>query len=132
MDVLKRIDRANFGLIYEPANLAICGQDYGPDCIAQLGELGDAGKLPAGSMGQTLARAYEAFTAERWATVIDLLEPIMPELPRIGGSRAQSDLVTNTLLAAYVNDGRPEAARALIDGRDDRRPTHAVAGLPSA
>ena len=33
---------------------------------------------------------------------IDTLEPAMAELPRIGGSRAQSDLITNTLLAAYV------------------------------
>lgn len=33
---LERIDRPNFGLIYEPANLEICGQDYGPECIARL------------------------------------------------------------------------------------------------
>ncbi len=33
---LQQIDRPNFGLIYEPANLEICGQDYGPDCIARL------------------------------------------------------------------------------------------------
>jgi sugar phosphate isomerase/epimerase len=29
LDVLHRIGRPNFGLIYEPANLALCGQDYG-------------------------------------------------------------------------------------------------------
>ena len=31
--MLKRIDRSNFGLIYEPANLAICGQDYGLETL---------------------------------------------------------------------------------------------------
>ena len=29
MEVLEKIHRANFGLIYEPANLALCGQEYG-------------------------------------------------------------------------------------------------------
>jgi len=33
---LQAIDRPNFGLIYEPANLEICGQDYGPSTIRRL------------------------------------------------------------------------------------------------
>ena len=33
---LTAIDRPNFGLVYEPANLEICGQDYGPDTIDRL------------------------------------------------------------------------------------------------
>lgn len=33
LDVLKRVGRSNFGLIYEPANLALCGEDYGPDVL---------------------------------------------------------------------------------------------------
>lgn len=33
---LQQINRGNFGLIYEPANLEICGQDYGPATIRQL------------------------------------------------------------------------------------------------
>ncbi|MFO0912616.1 MAG: sugar phosphate isomerase/epimerase [Pirellulales bacterium] len=36
VDTLQKIDRPNFGLIYEPANLEICGQDYGPRTIARL------------------------------------------------------------------------------------------------
>ena len=35
IDTLKKIDRANFGLIYEPANLELCGQPYA-QCIEQL------------------------------------------------------------------------------------------------
>lgn len=34
--VLRRIGRPNFGLIYEPANLELCGQDYGPAVIEQF------------------------------------------------------------------------------------------------
>jgi sugar phosphate isomerase/epimerase len=33
---LQSIDRPNFGLIYEPANLEICGQDYGPATLQRL------------------------------------------------------------------------------------------------
>ena len=33
---LQAIDRPNFGLIYEPANLEICGQDYGRATIQRL------------------------------------------------------------------------------------------------
>tara|TARA_B100001123_G_C15343254_1_gene1035925 strand:+ start:5334 stop:6161 length:828 start_codon:yes stop_codon:yes gene_type:complete len=33
---LKKIERPNFGLIYEPANLEICGQDYGAKTIERL------------------------------------------------------------------------------------------------
>ena len=35
---LMAIDRPNFGLVYEPANLEICGQDYGVDTIERLGK----------------------------------------------------------------------------------------------
>ncbi len=35
-NTLRQIGRPNFGLIYEPANLELCGQDYGPATIARL------------------------------------------------------------------------------------------------
>lgn len=34
--LLKRIGRDNFGLIYEPANLMLCGQPYGEDVLRKL------------------------------------------------------------------------------------------------
>ena len=33
LEVLKKINRENFGIIYEPENLDLCGQDYGPETI---------------------------------------------------------------------------------------------------
>jgi len=35
-DVLARVDRSNFGLIYEPANWMVAGEDYGPETIRRL------------------------------------------------------------------------------------------------
>jgi len=36
LDALQRIDRDNFGLVYEPANLELCGQDYGHETMLRL------------------------------------------------------------------------------------------------
>ena len=84
-------------------------------CIAQLQELGEAGRLPAETTAASLTRAYEAFAAEQWATTIGILEPLIDQVVRIGGSRAQRDLQTNTLLAAYVNEGRTADAQAFVE-----------------
>jgi pentatricopeptide repeat protein len=48
---------------------------------------------------------------------------------RVGGSRAQRDLIEHTLLAAYLKAGRPEEARDLIAQRADRRATVVVTGF---
>lgn len=37
LDVLRRVNRPNFGVTFEPANLLICGDDYGPEQIQRLG-----------------------------------------------------------------------------------------------
>lgn len=36
LEILGRIGRPNFGLIYEPANLALCGEDYGPETLQRF------------------------------------------------------------------------------------------------
>ena len=34
VEVVKRVGRRNFGIIYEPANLDLCGEEYGPETIS--------------------------------------------------------------------------------------------------
>lgn len=36
LEVVAMVDRENFGIIYEPANLMLCGEDYGSDAIKRL------------------------------------------------------------------------------------------------
>lgn len=36
VSVLKQVGREHFGIIYEPANLDLCGQDYGPETIKRF------------------------------------------------------------------------------------------------
>ena len=63
------------------------------------------------------------------AAAIATLEPALAETVRIGGSRAQRDIIENTLLAAYLKDGRGTDARRLVAAHTDRRPSVPVAGL---
>ncbi|NNC79065.1 MAG: tetratricopeptide repeat protein [Acidimicrobiales bacterium] len=97
-------------------------------CITQLQELGEEGKLPAETTAASLTRGYEAYAREQWDSAIDALQPMIPQLVRIGGSRAQRDLVVNTLLSAYVKADRSAEAQAVLDGMH-RHPTRPVAGL---
>ena len=61
--------------------------------------------------------------------MIDALEPIAGELERIGGSRAQLDLVEFTLLKTYVSADRRDDARRMLSGRDRGSSSIPIAGL---
>lgn len=91
-----------------------------------------AGKLPADTVAAALASAYRDFACDRWSQVVDTLQPIAEEVVRIGGSRAQRDLVTNTLIAAYLKDGRPREAHRIASGEDGRQCTVPVTGIAKA
>ena len=68
----------------------------------------------AGSTIPDAARAFAAFERKDFSTAIDLLERLLPERERIGGSNAQIDLVEFTLLRAYALAGRRDAADRLL------------------
>jgi predicted P-loop ATPase/GTPase len=53
----------------------------------------------------------------------------LAETVRVGGSRAQRDLIENTLLAAYLKAGRETEALKLVAAHTDRRPSVPVAGF---
>ena len=99
------------------------------DWIEALGKADAKGRLPAGHIPAEVNLAFEAYEAANYSKAIDILEPIQSQIVRIGGSRAQRDLVLNTLLSAYVKGGRPEAARALIAAAEDRAQTVPVVGM---
>jgi hypothetical protein len=76
-----------------------------------------------------LAAGLAAYGRTDWKAAITVLEPALTETVRIGGSRAQRDIIENTLLAAYLKDGREADARRLLAAHADRRPSVPVAGL---
>lgn len=77
-----------------------------------------AGKLAAGPIVPALAEAFAACERADWEAVIGLLDPLLPEHERIGGSRAQRDLVEYTLANALMQAGRlPRGPLARRGGR---------------
>ncbi len=75
------------------------------------------GRYPAGGTIPTAARAFAAFERKDYPGAIALLETLLPERERIGGSNAQIDLLEFTLLRAYVLSGRRDAAEKLLGAR---------------
>ena len=85
--------------------------------VGELNERLAAGKLASGGVVPMLAEGFGAYAKKDWTAAIRLFEQALPETVRIGGSRAQRDLVERTLAAAYAKGGRPEDARRLLARR---------------
>ena len=97
-----------------------------------IGDLQDrlaAARLPAGEVVPLLVQGFALFARGQWNDAIAQLEAALGQTVRIGGSRAQRDIVDHTLLAAYLKAGRSDDARRLVAGRIDRHPTVEVAGF---
>jgi Flp pilus assembly protein TadD len=95
----------------------------------QINELTRNSRYPSGPLVPGVSRALAAFERRDFSTTIDALEPVAAELERIGGSRAQLDLVEFTLLKAYVGADRLEDARRMLSLRRRGSSTPPVAGL---
>jgi hypothetical protein len=95
----------------------------------QIEELSQAGRYPSGSYLPALAHGFAAFEQGDFYSAIEALAPLAGENERIGGSRAQHDLIEFTLLKAYINANRLEEARRLISARRMGASGIPVAGL---
>ena len=70
----------------------------------------------AGHVGM-LARAFEAMSAEDWPAAMAELVKILPDHERLGGSRAQRDLIEYFLALVLVRQGRADEARETLMAR---------------
>ena len=73
--------------------------------------------LPAGAVVPLIADGLEAYGAGQWELAANQLDKALPETVRIGGSRAQRDLILNTLVAACIKSGRNAQAQELLAQR---------------
>jgi tetratricopeptide (TPR) repeat protein len=97
---------------------AVTGDDTALDHRArQMEELARLGRYPSGDYLPSLSRGFIAFERGDFAAAIEALEPLAGQSERIGGSRAQHDLIEFTLLKAYLNTDRMEEARHLLRTR---------------
>ncbi|WP_300032084.1 tetratricopeptide repeat protein [uncultured Roseobacter sp.] len=66
---------------------------------------------PAADLVPDLAKGFRAIAARDWAAASAALTRAMGDLARIGGSRAQRDMVEQSLLNTLVHEGRAREAR---------------------
>jgi Tfp pilus assembly protein PilF len=95
----------------------------------QMDDLARNGRYRSGPMVAAVSHAFAAFERRDFSAAIDALEPIAGELERIGGSRAQLDLVEFTLLKAYLSADRLDDARRMLSVRRPGLSDIPVAGL---
>jgi tetratricopeptide (TPR) repeat protein len=95
----------------------------------EIEDLAAAGRYGPGTTVSELARGFAAYLRQDYATAIMAIEPVVTQIERIGGSRAQRDLVEFTLLKACVNAGRLDDARRVLAARRPGPPAMPVAGL---
>jgi hypothetical protein len=110
---------------------AVAGE--GAALEARLREMEDMARedrLPSGPVVPALSRAFAAFLRQDFSAAIAAIEPVLAQHERIGGSRAQRDLVEFTLLKAYVNAGRLDDARRMLGQRRPGATGVFVSGLP--
>lgn len=85
---------------------------------------------PAANTVRSVAEGFKALAAQDWPAAIASLTAIMAEHERLGGSRAQRDLVEHALAAALLRQGKAdEAQRLLIMHRPRTGMAGAIAGL---
>ena len=94
----------------------------------QMEELAREGRYPSGAYLPELARGFVAFERGDYPAAIAALAPLARQSERIGGSRAQHDLIEFTLLKAYLNADRLEEARQLLVARRPGASGISVAG----
>ncbi|MCX7379453.1 MAG: tetratricopeptide repeat protein [Alphaproteobacteria bacterium] len=97
--------------------------------LAEIDQLAQNGRYPAAPVIPALARAFAAFRQQDYNAAIAAIAPVVTERERIGGSRAQTDLVDFTLLRAYVAAGRLEEMQAMLARRRPGPGPVPVAGL---
>ncbi len=127
-----RIDDAWYAFNDSHAMMAFAGA--GRDDLAQhlLGVLeqaaqrdGDNGMMTR-SVGLPVARAIRAFASGDYAAAMELLAPVRRVAARAGGSHAQRDLLSQTLLVAAERAGHGAMARALLNERLALKPQSAL------
>jgi hypothetical protein len=80
----------------------------------------DGAKGPAGDIVKTLATAFKAIAAQNWPKAEAHLAVAMQDHARIGGSRAQRDLIDFAMTSTLMRQGRAAEAKRLLNLR---RPT---------
>jgi tetratricopeptide (TPR) repeat protein len=114
---------AHFADLHYALVAAATGNEVLQTRLTELNTLATDGKLAPGSCAIDLCRGIRAFAEGDNDNAIRILEPLMPELVRIGGSHAQRELWEDTLIVACLGGGHGDKATRMISDRLHRRPS---------
>jgi tetratricopeptide (TPR) repeat protein len=117
----------NSGIVFADMHSALAFAMAG-DADA-LGKIIEHPKGPAADILVPIARGFDGLARGDWTRVVDQLKPVLQSHERVGGSRAQRDLLEYSVTCALLRNGRADEARRLISSR---RPQNAASGLPLA
>jgi tetratricopeptide (TPR) repeat protein len=84
-------------------------------------------KGPARDVVAPIASAFGAFSRSDWTEAAAQLQAVLASHERIGGSRAQRDLIEYALVVCLLRSGRADDARQLLQAR---RPQNGAGGWP--
>jgi len=108
----------SFADVHAALSHAMAGQG---DRLAQIAE---TTKGFAADLVRPLARSFAAIARQEWAAALEDLTPVLAQSERLGGSRAQRDLIELTAVNLLLRLNRPDEARRLLA---TRRPGQAKA-----
>lgn len=80
-------------------------------------------KMALNSLGLDACRGFLAFSEQRYADAVDYLLPVRHRAFNFGGSHAQRDILSWTVIEAMLRDGQHQRARALINERTELKPS---------
>lgn len=115
----------NSGMIFADMHSALAFAMAG-DADA-LRPLIDSPKGPAADMLVPIARGFDAFARQNWGDAVQELQPVLATHERVGGSRAQRDLLEYTVASALLRNGQADEAQRLLS---TRRPQNGHGGFP--
>ena len=119
------------GIAFADAHAALAHAMAGETDALHAIAKGAAG--PAAPVVRAVARAFEAMAARDWPAAAERLAEGMADHARLGGSRAQRDLVELAMASALLRMGRgDEARRMILTRRPVKAGSRAVAGLSEA
>ena len=80
----------------------------------------------AREVGLPVARGILAYTMSRYNQCVAELEPVRDIAHRFGGSHAQRDLISLTIISAALRSGQHQLARGYLNERRVHKPTSAL------
>jgi hypothetical protein len=123
---------ANSGIIFADIHSALAFAMAGKQ--ESLQGIIDNPQGPAADILVPIARGFDAFARQDWAATVREIRPILETHERVGGSRAQRDLLEYTVACALLRGGQRHEALQLISSRRPANgtPQYPLAGLHQA